>query len=79
MISLTLAEKPCSAMDISEVFSRGQDPQHWYVGKRGLGAAGDGRQVEGEAYMEVARKEATLTDVDNALAGVVRRFVERMW
>lgn len=67
-----------SDMDILEVFSRGQNPQHWHIGKRGLGATtADGRQVDGEAFMEVARKETTLTDVDNELAGVVRRFVEQ--
>ncbi|KAI8974529.1 hypothetical protein BD414DRAFT_468058 [Trametes punicea] len=62
--------------DVLEVFSRGQNPQHWYIGKRGLGADADGRAVDGEAYMEVSRKETTLTDVDNELMGVVRRFIE---
>ncbi|KAI0372716.1 hypothetical protein BV20DRAFT_990959 [Pilatotrama ljubarskyi] len=64
--------------DVLEVFSRGQNPQHWHIGKRGLGTAADGRVVDGEAYMEVSRKETTLTDVDNELAGVVRRFIERL-
>ncbi|KAH9888958.1 hypothetical protein C8Q73DRAFT_766729 [Cubamyces lactineus] len=64
--------------DILEVFSRGQNPQHWYIGKRGLGTGADGRPVDGEAYMEVSRKETTLTDVDNELAGVVRRFIEHL-
>ncbi|EDR14001.1 uncharacterized protein LACBIDRAFT_305341 [Laccaria bicolor S238N-H82] len=55
---------------ITEVFSRGQNPQHWHVAKRGLGSNdGDG----GEVYLEVFRKEASLTDVDNVLAGIVRR------
>ena len=67
-----------SGLDALEVFSRGQNPQHWFIGKRGLGATADGRQLEGEAYMEVARKETTLTDVDNALAGVLRRFDDHM-
>ncbi|KAH9940920.1 uncharacterized protein BXZ73DRAFT_88593 [Epithele typhae] len=67
-----------SGLDISEVFSRGQNPQHWYIGRRGLGVAPDGGHIDGEAYMEVARKETTLTDVDNALAGVVRRFADQM-
>ncbi|KAJ7800560.1 hypothetical protein B0H14DRAFT_2898766 [Mycena olivaceomarginata] len=53
---------------ISEVFSRGQNPQHWHVARR----ADDGAEEE-EVYMEVFRKEASLTDVDNALAGVVRK------
>ncbi|CDO75837.1 hypothetical protein BN946_scf184951.g35 [Trametes cinnabarina] len=56
--------------DVTEVFSRGQNPQHWYIGKRGVGTTADGRAVDGEAYLEVSRKETTLTDVDNALAGV---------
>ncbi|KAI0350698.1 hypothetical protein OH77DRAFT_1488693 [Trametes cingulata] len=64
--------------DVLEVFSRGQNPQHWYIGKRGLGTGADGRVVDGEAYMEVSRKETTLTDVDNELAGVVRRFIEHL-
>ncbi len=66
-----------SGMDVLEVFSRGQNPQHWHIAKRGLGATSDGRPVDGEVFMEVARKETTLTDVDNELAGVVRRFVEQ--
>ncbi|RPD64248.1 hypothetical protein L226DRAFT_611828 [Lentinus tigrinus ALCF2SS1-7] len=66
-----------SGLDILEVFSRGQNPQHWHIGKRGLGNTAEGRQVDDEVFMEVARKETTLTDVDNELAGVVRRFVEQ--
>ncbi|OJT02904.1 hypothetical protein TRAPUB_6574 [Trametes pubescens] len=73
-----LTRKLSSDHDVLEVFSRGQNPQHWYIGKRGLGTAADGRAVEGEAYMEVSRKETTLTDVDNELAGVVRRFIEHL-
>ncbi|KAJ7711443.1 hypothetical protein B0H16DRAFT_1816894 [Mycena metata] len=61
---------------ISEVFSRGQNPQHWHVARR-LPVDTNGRQQEREreeeVYMEVFRKEASLTDVDNALAGVVRK------
>ncbi|KAI0666785.1 hypothetical protein C8Q78DRAFT_1082689 [Trametes maxima] len=64
--------------DVLEVFSRGQNPQHWYIGKRGLGTSPDGRAIDGEAYMEVSRKETTLTDVDNELAGVVKRFAEHL-
>ncbi|KAI0794029.1 hypothetical protein C8Q74DRAFT_1246439 [Fomes fomentarius] len=66
-----------SGLDIHEVFSRGQNPQHWHVGRSGLGKNANGRPVDGEAFLEVARKETTLADVDNALAGVVRRFVEQ--
>ncbi|KAJ6534628.1 hypothetical protein DFH09DRAFT_1180184 [Mycena vulgaris] len=56
--------------DISEVFSRGQNPQHWHVARRGLGT--ELGAADEEVYMEVFRKEASLTDVDNALAGVIR-------
>lgn len=65
-----------SDFNVSEVFSRGQNPQHWHVAKRGLSMSDDARLTEGEVYMEVARKESTLTDADNALAAVVRNFVE---
>jgi hypothetical protein len=61
---------------VREVFSRGQNPQHWHIAKRGLGANQDGNGVEDEVFMDVARKETTLTDVDNELVGVVRRFLE---
>ena len=67
----------CSELDVHEFFSRGQNPQHWHMGRRGLGMDAGGHQVEGEVFMEVARKETTLTDVDNELVGVVRRFVEQ--
>ncbi|TBU44016.1 hypothetical protein BD309DRAFT_893366 [Dichomitus squalens] len=67
-----------SGLDIHEVFSRGQNPQHWHIGKRGLGTTTDGRQLDGEVYLEVARKETTLTDVDNELAGLIRRFAEQV-
>ncbi|KAF8074730.1 hypothetical protein FPV67DRAFT_1474742 [Lyophyllum atratum] len=61
--------------DISEVFSRGLNPQHWHVARRGLGVTMDdqGTPEEGEVYMQIFRKEASLSDVDNVLAGVVRR------
>ncbi|KAF7309999.1 hypothetical protein MIND_00372700 [Mycena indigotica] len=57
---------------ISEVYSRGQSPQHWHVARReelqrGLSVASE------EVYMEVFRKETSLTDVDNALASVIRK------
>ena len=63
-----------SGFDMHEVFSRGQNPQHWHISRRGLGQGEESSQ--GEVYMEVARKESTLTDVDNELAGIVRRFLE---
>ncbi|KAJ7108871.1 hypothetical protein C8R43DRAFT_1043786 [Mycena crocata] len=61
--------------EIAEVFSRGQNPQHWHVARRGLGTEQESEEggAEKEVYMEVFRKEASLTDVDNALAGVVRK------
>ncbi|KAF7308281.1 hypothetical protein HMN09_00676100 [Mycena chlorophos] len=60
-----------SEPNISEVFSRGQSPQHWHIARQGLGTE-EGFTQE-EVFMEVFRKEATLTDVDNALAGVIRK------
>ncbi|KAK1219669.1 hypothetical protein PQX77_017620 [Marasmius sp. AFHP31] len=52
--------------EIKEVFSRGQNPQNWHVGRR---------VKEGDAvYMEVYSKESSLTDVDNSLTGVVRHM-----
>jgi hypothetical protein len=53
------------------VFSRGQNPQHWHVARRGLPT--DQGTADGEVYLEVFRKETSLTDVDNALAGVIRK------
>lgn len=61
-----------SDLNAVEVFSRGQNPQHWHIGRRELEVNGD----EGEVYMEVARKETTLTDVDNELASIIKRLVE---
>ncbi|KAJ7906039.1 hypothetical protein B0H13DRAFT_2507841 [Mycena leptocephala] len=60
---------------ISEVFSRGRNPQHWHVARCGVqdaGAGDDGGATE-EMYMEVFRKETSLTDAYNALAGVILR------
>jgi len=47
---------------ITEVFSRGQHPQHWHVSKRDT-ASGEEREV----YLEVTRKETSLSDVDNII------------
>lgn len=69
-------ERLQSQFDIQEVFSRSQNPQHWHIAKRGLGVDQDGNVVDGEVFMEVARKESTLADVDNELTGAVRRFLE---
>ena len=57
--------------DLLEVFSRGQNPQDWYLVKRGSNKeSGD----HGDVFMEIGRKEASLTDVDNEISGVIRRF-----
>lgn len=47
---------------ITEVFSRGQQPQHWHVSKRD-NTGGEEREI----FLEVARKETSLSDVDNIL------------
>ncbi|TFK51618.1 hypothetical protein OE88DRAFT_1698645 [Heliocybe sulcata] len=60
---------------IVEIFSRGQQPQHWHISKRGLGIDKEGNSVDGSVFMEVSRKQESLIDVDDELAGVVRRFV----
>ncbi|EPQ56355.1 hypothetical protein GLOTRDRAFT_138110 [Gloeophyllum trabeum ATCC 11539] len=60
--------------DVLEIFSRGQQPQHWHISKRGLGADKEGNPVGDSVFMEVLRKEDSLIDVDNELAGVARRF-----
>ena len=39
---------------------------------------GTGAAKASEIFMEVARKETTLTDVDNALAGVLRRYGDQL-
>jgi hypothetical protein len=63
--------------EISEVFSRGQNPQHWHVGRHGLGTdkSGGGGELDGEIYMEVSRKETNLTEVDNVISGFVKKFL----
>ncbi|KAF8887294.1 hypothetical protein BD779DRAFT_512587 [Infundibulicybe gibba] len=68
---------------IVEVFSRGQNPQYWHVARRGLRvelgleiseeSTDSTKKEEGEVYLEVFRKEASLSDVDNELAGIVRK------
>ena len=56
--------------EITEVFSRGQNPQHWHIGKR---PENESDCSEGAVFMEVFRKEASLTDVDNVLTGLVKK------
>jgi hypothetical protein len=62
-LMLTLASNP----HISEVFARGQQPQHWHIARRR-----EGQHSEGDVFLEVMRKETSLTDVDNVLASVGR-------
>lgn len=62
--------------EVLELFSRGQNPQDWHLAKRGLGLDENGSALDGNVYMQIGRKEATLSDVDNELAGVIRRFME---
>ncbi|KAF9245253.1 hypothetical protein BU15DRAFT_85596 [Melanogaster broomeanus] len=57
---------------IVEVFSRGLHPQHWHVASRvAIDHAEDGK---GEVYLQVSRKEATLSDVDNVLHGLYKSY-----
>lgn len=64
----------CREPEILEVFSRGQNPQHWHIAKRGVEAVdGPLSGGDGQVYLEVSRKESSLNDVDNVLAGVVRK------
>ena len=58
------------------MFSRGQNPQHWHIAKRGLGGSKpplDITSAHDEVFMEVFRKETSLTDVDNVLIGAVKK------
>ncbi|KAH7870432.1 uncharacterized protein C8R40DRAFT_1126606 [Lentinula edodes] len=61
--------------DVQEVFSRGQNPQHWHIA-RSVAQTRDRRGMIGEMYMQVFRKETSLTDVDNVMASVIRRVEE---
>jgi hypothetical protein len=53
-------------MEISEVYSRAQNPQYWYIGRS---------EQKSSVFMEIFSKEASLTDVDNALSGTARRIM----
>ena len=76
--------------EILEVFSRGQNPQYWHMARRTRSAAHgtnatDSREGSGvvsgeplEMYMEVFRKEASLSDVDNVMAGAVKTWKGEM-
>ncbi|KAF8906236.1 hypothetical protein CPB84DRAFT_1813866 [Gymnopilus junonius] len=61
----------------TEVFSRGQNPQHWHIVKRGMSSTqihgSENAGHEEAVFMEVFRKEASLTDVDNVLVAVVKK------
>lgn len=56
-----------SNTDILEVYSRTQGPQHWHAARR---------EQDGAVFMEVSRKETSLTDVEDELLGVLRRCRE---
>ncbi|KAJ3557998.1 hypothetical protein NP233_g11597 [Leucocoprinus birnbaumii] len=76
--------------EILEVFSRGQNPQYWHMARRtrsplngqsstattggGGNGGGPGLSEPLEMYMEVFRKEASLADVDNVMAGAVKNW-----
>lgn len=62
---------------IQDVYSRGQSPQDWHLVKRGLSTDVRTSAASGEVYMEIGRKEASLTDVDNEISAVIRRFLEQ--
>ncbi|KAJ2930830.1 hypothetical protein H1R20_g6261, partial [Candolleomyces eurysporus] len=63
--------------DVMEVFSRGQNPQYWHIAKRGLSShdspTNETGPSRGTAFLEVFKKEASLPDVDNVLAGILRK------
>lgn len=62
--------------EILEVFSRGQNPQHWHMARRSRvqpNESGGGREPA-EVYMQVFRKETSLADVDNVMTGVARSW-----
>ena len=70
-----------SSCDVVEVFSRSQDPQDWSIAKRLVPSDWTKDEhldysTKGKVYMEIGRKEATLSDAERELAGVVRRFTE---
>ncbi|KAH7890743.1 hypothetical protein F5I97DRAFT_1974491 [Phlebopus sp. FC_14] len=54
---------------VVEVFSRGLNPQHWHVARRAVDHTEDGK---GEVYVQVSRKEASLSDVENVLQRLYR-------
>ncbi|KAJ3806670.1 hypothetical protein EV368DRAFT_49641 [Lentinula lateritia] len=61
--------------DVQEVFSRGQNPQHWHIA-RSVAQTRDRRGMIGEMYLQIFRKETSLTDVDNVMTSVIRRVEE---
>ncbi|KAI6161738.1 hypothetical protein EDD17DRAFT_1584363 [Pisolithus thermaeus] len=52
--------------DNVEVFSRGLTPQHWHVVHR--------EDDRGEIYLQVARKETSLSDVDNVVQKLYKGY-----
>ncbi|EKM81708.1 hypothetical protein AGABI1DRAFT_35666 [Agaricus bisporus var. burnettii JB137-S8] len=63
--------------DILEVFSRGQNPQHWHMARRSRVQPpneSSGAREPAEVYMQVFRKETSLADVDNVMTGVAKNW-----
>lgn len=58
---------------LTEVYSRGQNPQDWHLAKREFG---ESRDRYDDIYMEIRRKEASLVDVDNEASAVVRKYID---
>ena len=54
--------------DIIEVFSRSLNPQHWHAIHQG--------NERGEMYLQVARKETSLSDVDNILQKLYKNYIK---
>lgn len=65
-----------SDQDIVEVFSRDSNPQHWHIARKGNIVESDGRATQSAIYYHSARKESSLADVDNEVAGVMRKFMK---
>lgn len=68
----------CRDPDVLEVYSRGQNPQNWHIAKRGLANPLEHEDNpraarRGMAFLEVFKKEASLPDVDNVLASIIKK------
>ncbi|KAF9777314.1 hypothetical protein BJ322DRAFT_1097135 [Thelephora terrestris] len=62
--------------DIVEVFSRDSNPQHWHIARKGNVLEPDGRATQSAIYYRSARKESSLSDVDNEVAAAMRKFTK---